>query len=147
MMTCYSSVYCLIFKFVAPSRRYLWIFFRSRLTLCKCVFSASNQRSWQIRNYPGCQRGFFFVAKLRLRAAKIEVRNEKKPSGIQGNSKLDYLVLAALWVFHLNLTSLSPVIVLIRQIPLTNRVRGLYCACQLRTEFSPHRRGKKNKHP
>ena len=48
----YSSVYCLIFKFVAPSRRYLWIFFfRSRLTLCKYVPSAFIQRSWWTRNW------------------------------------------------------------------------------------------------
>ena len=52
----YSSVYCLIFKFVAPSRRYLWnqYFLRSRLTLCKCVVSAFIQRSWQIWNWTIC---------------------------------------------------------------------------------------------
>ena len=33
----YSSVYCLISKFVAPSRRYLSIFFQVELTLYKCV--------------------------------------------------------------------------------------------------------------
>ena len=49
----YSSVYCLIFKFVAPSRRYLWIFFfKVEANPVKmrrqCFFF---QRSWRIRNW------------------------------------------------------------------------------------------------
>ena len=41
----------------SSSRWNLWIFyFRSWLTLCKCIFSAFNQRSWQIRNWTiGCE--------------------------------------------------------------------------------------------